>query len=96
MSSPVTWMRARIACWRSIGRSRHSRSPGAIDPADLARMRAAFDGMPALTRSVFVMHRFDDLAYDRIAVRLGIGIDEVEAQIVVALTHLRRAMDDDH
>lgn len=61
------------------------------DAARLARMQQALTQMPELTREVFMMHRFDDLPYRRIAVRVGISVDEVEAHMVTALTRLGRA-----
>jgi|GEM_PF-673892 DNA-directed RNA polymerase specialized sigma24 family protein len=88
-------IRARIAYWRSIDRSGLDRERRDIQPARLERLQAAFASMPAPTRDVFAMHRFDDLPYDRIAIRLGIEVDEVEAHIAAALIHLCRALDDD-
>ncbi|WP_084385087.1 RNA polymerase sigma factor [Novosphingobium naphthalenivorans] len=61
------------------------------DSACLARMEEALKRMPDLTREVFMMHRFDDLPYRRIAVRVGIGIDEVEAHMATAIKLLGRA-----
>jgi DNA-directed RNA polymerase specialized sigma24 family protein len=87
--------RARIAYWRSIACRCLAGPQHEVDPAHLERFRAAIDSMPALTREVFELHRFDDLPYGRIAARLGIGVDEVEAQLVAALTHLSLAVDGD-
>lgn len=87
--------RARITYWRSIARRRLARLQHEVDPARLERIRAAIDSMPALAREVFEMHRFDDLPYEWIAARLGIGINDVEAQMVIALTHLSRALEGD-
>lgn len=87
--------RARIAYWRSIARRCLARPQHEVDPVRLERIRAAIDSMPALAREVFELHRFDDLPYDGIAARLEVGIDEVEAQLVIALMHLSRALDGD-
>lgn len=57
----------------------------------LVRMQDALARMPDLTREVFMMRRFDDLPYRRIAVLVGISIDEVEAHMVSALILLGRA-----
>jgi RNA polymerase sigma-70 factor (ECF subfamily) len=95
MRSPTLPIRARIAYWRSIGRGNLYGERRGIQPARLERLRAAFASMPAATRDVFAMHRFDDLPYDRIALRLGIEVDEVEAHIAAALIHLSRALDED-
>lgn len=61
------------------------------DEARLARMEEALKRMPELTREVFMMHRFDDLPYRRIAVRVGISIDEVEVHMATAIKLLGRA-----
>jgi len=95
MFNLVLRKRALIAYWRSIARRCRARPQHEADPVRLERIRAANDGMPALAREVFELHRFDDLPYGGIAARLGIGIDEVEAQLVIALMHLSRALDGD-
>jgi len=87
--------RARIAYWRSIARRCLAGPQHEVDSVRLERIRAAIDSMPPLTREVFELHRFDDLAYGGIANRLGIGIDDVEAQMVAALLHLSRVLDGD-
>lgn len=96
MFHPILRMRARMARRRSIGSRRRARSPDEIDPVRLARMEAALASMPELTREVFMLHRFDDLSYRRIALRLGIGADEVLEHMVMALKHLCAALRDDH
>lgn len=95
MRPPALQIRTRIAYWRSVDRGGLDREPRDIQPARLERLHAAFASMPAPTRDVFAMHRFDDLPYERIAIRLGIEIDEVEAHIAAALIHLCRVLDDD-
>lgn len=96
MRPPALRIRARIAYWRSIDRNALDRERRGIQPARPERLQAAFASMPAPTRDVFTMHRFDGLPYDRIAHRLGIEVDEVEAHIAAALIHLCRALDEDH
>lgn len=95
MLNLVLRKRARIAYWRSNARRCLARPQHGVNPVHLERIRAAIDSMPPLTREVFELHRFDDLAYGVIADRLGIGIDDVEAQMVTALMHLSRALDGD-
>ena len=51
--------------------------------------------MPVLTLVVLELHRFNDLPYGLIAVRLGIRINDVEAQVVAALTHLSLTLNGD-
>ena len=58
------------------------------------RIDAAIANLPELTREVFVMHRFEDLSYLRIAHRLGIGIDEVERQIAQALCQIHAEVEE--
>lgn len=95
MFNPLLRMRARIALLRSMRHKRFARPPDTPDGGRLARVEEALASMPPLTREVFMMHRFDDLAYTRIAVRLGIGVDEVEAHMATALKHLWRALEND-
>jgi len=84
-------LRARWRMWWGIGTARIAEPPRPVDPAKLARMEAALIAMPELTREVFMMHRFDDLPYRRIARRLGITTDEVEAHMACAIKRLGRA-----
>lgn len=88
--------RAVLALQRSIGRKRASKPPDRMSTLRVAQIEAAILSLPPVTREIFVLHRFDDLSYDRIGMRLGIGADEVEAHIAAALIHLCRELDDDH
>lgn len=54
----------------------------------LAAYRAAVDRLPVLSRTVFLLHRVDDLSYTEIADRLAISIDAVEGFIAQALLML--------
>lgn len=42
-----------------------------------------------------MLHRFDDLSYKRIALRLGIGVDEVLVHMVITLQRLCAALRED-
>lgn len=53
---------------------------------------AAIADLPCLTREVFILHRFNDLDYARIAERLEISIAEVEGHISLALRLLHRSL----
>jgi RNA polymerase sigma factor (sigma-70 family) len=44
--------------------------------------------LPARTREVFVLHRFEEMSCSAIAVRLGITVSGVEKHIMKALRHL--------
>ncbi len=50
--------------------------------------------LPERTREVFMLHRFEDLSYERIALRLDIDVKEVEGHIAATLIALRRALKD--
>lgn len=63
------------------------------DP-EIARIEWAIARLPRRTRDVFLMHRFDDLRYDRIAHRLGITEKAVEREIVRTLRAIRKARED--
>lgn len=59
------------------------------------RIVAGLEGLPNLTRVVFLLHRLDDLPYDEIAWRSGISVDEVTLRMADALTSLRHSCDGD-
>jgi DNA-directed RNA polymerase specialized sigma24 family protein len=59
-----------------------------------ARMRNAFDSLPAVTRAVFIAHCHEELAYDAIAARLAIPVGDVVQELAHALAVLDRAADD--
>lgn len=63
------------------------------DP-EIARVEWAIARLPKRTREVFLMHRFDDLRYYRIAHRLGISEKAVEREIVRTLRAIRKARED--
>lgn len=65
----------------------------ATDP-EIARIEWAIARLPKRTRDVFLMHRFEDLPYDRIAHRLGISVKTVEREIVRTLCAIRKARED--
>ncbi|MGB3845804.1 MAG: sigma factor-like helix-turn-helix DNA-binding protein [Sphingopyxis sp.] len=64
-----------------------------VDP-EIARIEWAIARLPKRTRDVFLMHRFDDLPYDRIAHRLGISERAVEREIARVLCAIREARED--
>jgi RNA polymerase sigma-70 factor (ECF subfamily) len=64
-----------------------------VDP-EIRRVEQAIARLPKRTREVFMMHRFDDLGYDRIAHRLGISEKAVEREMVRALLAIRKARKD--
>lgn len=52
------------------------------------RLVTALDEMPDLTRNVFILHRFEELAYGEIADRLDLSVSQVGRQIMKALKML--------
>lgn len=65
------------------------------DTERLAAYRAAVDRLPVLTRTVFLLHRVDDLSYTEIADRLAISVDAVEGFIAQALVMLYLMLEDE-
>lgn len=87
--------RAASALQRSIGRKRVSEPPrDRADAARVARVEAAIHSLPPITREVFILHRFDDLGYERIARRLGLSVEEVTRHMADAILQLDRALRD--
>ena len=69
--------------------------PPEVFPEELeGRVKAAIDGLPEQCRRIFVMSRYDELRYARIAEELGISVNTVENQISKALRVLREALKD--
>lgn len=84
-------MRWRI--WRQGGRSRDN-LPAATPDARIARVEEAIARLPDLPREVFIMHRFEDLSYERIARRLDIDVKEVETCIAATLVAVCYALEE--
>lgn len=64
-----------------------------VDP-EIRRVEWAVARLPKRTRDVFLMHRLDNLRYDRIAHRLGISEKAVEREMVRALRAIRKAREE--
>lgn len=54
-----------------------------------ATIQQALDELPEKCREIFLLNRYENLRYNEIAVKLGISVKTVEAQISKALQHLR-------
>jgi DNA-directed RNA polymerase specialized sigma24 family protein len=67
----------------------------AVTSASRECLVAGLEGLPCLTRTVFMLHRLDDRPYDQIAWRCGISVDEVTLRMADALTGLGRSCDGD-
>lgn len=87
-------MVSRRWAWRALKRLFRGVRPAPPADARIARAEKAIARLPDRTREVFIMHRFEDLSYERIARRLGIDVKEVEAHIAATLVAVRRALED--
>jgi RNA polymerase sigma-70 factor (ECF subfamily) len=64
-----------------------------LEADDLRRsLDHALEGLPERTRTIFMMHRFDELGYREIQHRLGISMPAVEYHMMRALAHIRAAL----
>jgi RNA polymerase sigma factor (sigma-70 family) len=57
-----------------------------------AALSSALDGLPERTRAIFVMHRFDEMAYRDIQREFGISLAGVEYHMMKALAHVRACL----
>jgi RNA polymerase sigma factor (sigma-70 family) len=65
----------------------------------VARAMAALNELPERTRQVFILVRFEEMSYKRVAQRLGVSVSAVEKHVMKALRHLHarlRDQDDVH
>jgi len=59
-----------------------------------AALALALGGLTERTRAIFVMHRFDEMAYREIQRELGISLAGVEYHMMKALAHVRACLHD--
>lgn len=59
----------------------------------LGRAIGVIANLPVRTRQVFILHRFEDMTYQRIGEQLGISVSAVEKHIMAALKALLREAD---
>ncbi len=64
------------------------------EPLILRRAERAVDRMGEMERDVFLAIRIDELSYPDIAVKLGIGVAEVEQHFAASLETLLKVMDE--
>lgn len=55
-------------------------------------IKKAIDSLPDQSRQIFCMHRFNDLSYEEIAVKLDLSINTVRTQMMRALKKLRESL----
>ncbi|RJF86115.1 sigma factor-like helix-turn-helix DNA-binding protein [Sphingomonas cavernae] len=94
MLTSLVRMRARIARLQSIDRWPLPRLVRDPESERVRRIEDAIVSLPPQTREVFMMHRFENLGYDRIAHRLDLSIADVERHIAKALLRLCHALED--
>ena len=64
-----------------------------IEASDLTQcLERALRQLPERTRTIFVMHRFDEMAYRDIRYALDISMAAVEYHMMKALAHIRTAL----
>ena len=64
-----------------------------IEASDLIlSLERALTQLPERTRTIFVMHRFDEMAYRDIRYALDISMGTVEYHMMKALSHIRTAL----
>lgn len=57
----------------------------------LQRMREALNGLNHRTRTIFLMHRHNEMSYSQIAQHVGVSVSAVEKHIASALAALAQA-----
>jgi len=60
----------------------------------LQQYEDAIAGLPERTRTIFLLHRADDLTYRQIAKRVGVTVWTVEYHMKRAILHLARMLDE--
>ena len=79
-----------------LAREWSERQPPAPDPSEVSDLAQAIDealaALPERRRTIFAMHRDQDLTYGEIASALGISIKTVETQMGRALKSLRERL----
>lgn len=66
-----------------------------LDKERLEIVLEALQALPERTRQIFLLHRFDDMTYARIASEFGISVSAVEKHIMNALKALLSATERD-
>ncbi|WP_082584922.1 RNA polymerase sigma factor [Caulobacter sp. Root655] len=59
-----------------------------IGKEGLEAVLAVLDALPARTRHIFLLHRFEEMTYQRIARELGVSVSAVEKHMMAALKAL--------
>lgn len=54
----------------------------------VTRVLNVLDGLPPRTRQIFLLHRFEEMTYQRIAREIGISVSAVEKHMIKALKAL--------
>lgn len=88
--------RGADAQWPQEERESHE----GITPERVLQGRETLDGvvaalheLPERTRTVFVLHRFEEMRYPQIARHLGLSLSTVEKHMMKAMAHIKRRLD---
>jgi RNA polymerase sigma-70 factor (ECF subfamily) len=60
---------------------------------ELRRVQRAIEGLPARSREILLLHRFEDMTYATIAKGFGISTSAVEKHMILALKTIRAAVE---
>lgn len=63
---------------------------------ELQCLKQCIQGMPEMTRHIFLLNRFDEMTYPQIAKALGISTRTVERRMREAMTLLSKSIEVDH
>ncbi len=69
-----------------------SAEAGVLAREELSVLRRAIDDLSPRTREVFLLHKFEELTYQEIAIQLGISKNTVIVHMVRALAKLRQRL----
>ncbi|MET3665719.1 sigma-70 family RNA polymerase sigma factor [Caulobacter sp. 1776] len=91
-SSVLSRQRRRAAPWESFGEVEPPELHDNLTPErsligkeGVEGVLAVLDGLSPRTRHVFLLHRFEEMTYQRIARELGISVSAVEKHMMAAL-----------
>ena len=59
---------------------------------EIAQVVRALEELPERTRDIFLMRRYEGLAYGDIAERLGISVSAIEKHVAKAVAHIARRL----
>jgi RNA polymerase sigma-70 factor (ECF subfamily) len=82
------------AAWETAPSDAPAADRSSIARQELAGVAEAIRALPPRCRDAFLLHRFENLSYRQIAVRLGVSVSMVEKHLAEALRRLKAARGD--